>query len=272
MKRRVGIMILCVCCFACTHASPDPQPTPRPSVFQFAPHNARYLRVIHRTVHQDVAGLESTSSTTLRFMVSATVSPGSAANDVRFVIDSIVDVEGDGLDRAQVSAIRGATFEAHMSPSGRLTDLPEDSTNESLSSQIHSSLRQFFPIIPEAGVTPGAAWVDTTHSTRRNGRTQIQIEAVVESEAGNWQDLDDGTTMTITWRSSYTLTGEGEQLGRHFTIQGTGIASGHSRVAADGAFLSTLSADSSSAEVLVQDLGYSIPVIQSGVDTLSLIR
>lgn len=272
MKRRTPITVLSVCCFACAHASPDPQPTPHPSIFQFAPQNAQYLRVIHRTVRQDVAGLESTTSTTLRYIVSAEVSQGSTASDVRFIIDSIVGVEGDGFDRAQVSAARGATFEAHMSPSGRVTDLPEASSDQSLLIQIHSSLSQFFPIIPEAGLIPGVAWVDTTRSTRRNGRTQIQIDAIVESAAGDWQDSENGTTLTITWRSSYTLTGEGEQLGRHFTIQGTGITSGHSRVAADGAFLSTLSADSSNAEVLVQDLGYSIPVIQSGVDTLSLIR
>lgn len=266
------IVVATTLLIACSRASSDPAPAPIPSTFQYAPQQGRYLQASHRTVTQDVSGLESSTTTTLRYIVTTVVDAGSPSSHLQFTIDSVIDVDGAEFDRRQAAAVRGAVFEGQLLPSGEVTGLHEGNANDPLMSRIQTTLSQFFPIIPDAGLRPGATWVDTTSSVRRTGRTQVQIDAIVESSAGDWEDVADGVTITITWRASYTLSGEGEQLGRRFTIRGSGVTTGHSHVSGEGMFLATFSSDSSSAEVVVEELGYEIPVLQSGTDTLTLMR
>ena len=273
MPRRIWIPLgFTVVASACaTQPQEVPQQiTPVVTRFTYANGTAQYAYTSQRTIDQEVAGQTTRTETVLRLLLSTTIDDTGAGRAVRFTVDSILDVAGPGITQASRRAITGLSLDATLQPTGEISEFSENSERSPLMATVTSAMKQFFPRIPVDGPEPGSEWVDTTVVVTNDGSTRITKSSVVYSTAGDW--LDNSGAMPVSWRSEYTLEGEGQQMGQNFSLSGSGLTHGEHMLSADGFYMSTSSRDSSNAEVNLPAFGITVPIVQMGVDSVRMVR
>jgi hypothetical protein len=277
MTRSLAIVVTLILS-GCARAAQQPQvpgggpaPTAPPAVFAYQPSSTTYRVSSHRTIQQDIQGTTQTTQTDLRLQLAADVVPSDSGLLASFVIDSVFQASLPGVTPADLDRVRGAQFSAALQPSGDLADIGAMASSSQLYRIISNSLSQFFPRIPADGVEGGESWTDTTETMANNGAADITTSSTTENTASHWQVGGPSQVITVTWTATYTFTGAGEQLGQAFTIDGQGRRFGHYRLGADGQYLGGVTADSSTADVLVTGLGITVPVQTVGADTVTIV-
>ena len=243
-----------------------------PITVSFSPATVTYLSTTHRVNDSEVQGGSSRTETLLRYRVSVDIAEQNDTLLVAFLVDSVLHAEAPGISPRDLAEPVGEQFTASLRNTGLLDDFAPTPTQPPLLSQIANDLRNFFPVLPATGVASGDSWTDTTETSQTSGGADIVTSGVSEYSAGEWGQYQDTTALPITWVMTYTLKGTGQQLGQPFTISGTGRRTGQHFVSESGEYLGTVSADSASTEVLLTDIGMTVPIRISGADTVTVVR
>jgi hypothetical protein len=278
---RMRVLLWCTIMTACGTPAP-PAPTAPASLrldstpFAFSPAPHRYQAVTHRLTLTDVQGQTARTTTHLAYEMTVAVRGTVSDRSVLAVLDSVLRAEGQGL--GQATPIGGTTLSGELQANGVVTVLattPPERAMHPAVEQASTTLRLSFPHVPVAGLVPGGSWRDSTTLTREVNGSRLLIVAVTTHEATEWMpspiDTTAPATLTVSWERSYVVSGTGEQLGQPYSLEGSGFAHGEHRLRADGAYLGTVSTDSLGAEVIVSSLGFAIPLIQTGADTIRMI-
>lgn len=263
--------LLVVGCASGTDQPVQPATPETPRVFAFGPSTTTYLVSSYSTIEQNIQGMAQTTQTELRFRLVTDVLASDSGLQTSLVVDSILLVSMPGVSNTDVDRVRGSRFAATLQPTGELADIDAMESNSPLFRVITNSVSQFFPRIPDSGLPSGATWTDTTEVMGNNGAADITTSAITVHETSDWTQAEGQDALTISWQASYTYAGEGEQLGQPFTIQGKGRRTGRYHLAADGRYLGSTMADSSTADVVVTNLGITVPLQTIRADTVSVI-
>ncbi len=238
--------------------------------FTYANGTTRYLYASHRVTEQEVAGRSSRAENVLGIQFSTGITQGANNQSVQISVDSVLEASGPGLTAAMRRAITGLVLVGTLQPTGEITGLSSNGEPSTLMAIVTTAVQQFLPRIPADGAEPGAMWTDTTMVETNDGSTRVMRSAVVYSTAGDW--IENGSVLPITWRSEYTLEGEGQQMGQNFTLTGAGLTRGEHRLSSDGLYLGTSARDSSTADVILPTLGITVPISSVSADSVEIIR
>lgn len=241
----------------------------------YRPFSADYrgVSLTRTSQHFDDQGTETRFG--LRYFVHTNVAADSGSLTVAFSLDSIFLEENAsaGISSAQVDSARGARFKATLAPTGRLTDFRNPTQSGSLARELADRLLEtFFPAIPYKGAEAGATWVDTVHTEIAVNGMENDVRLVNQHAATAWRLKAGERALHIETTSVYTFTGSGSQAGRSFTIEGSGRRHIDRFISEEGRYLGLVSADTSDAEALIEDLDMVIPIHQTRVDTVSIVR
>lgn len=259
----------------CSSGSP-PVAAPAPpdlTPFVFAAEPTQYRVASLRTYLTEALGQATTLNSRLRFATQVTVGGTGSERDITVLIDSVITSEGQMFLAGSRSQAAGTTVRGHLSHLGQLTDLTLDPirlAQDPIVGQISTFFQQYFPRVPAGGVIPGAEWSDTTTVTRAQNGTDIVVEAITEFRAGYWSDTTRTAELEVEWTREYVVSGTGEQMGQAFTVAGAGRSEGQHRLRGDGVYLGSIVRDSSSSEINITSLGQVVPLIQTGIDSVTI--
>ncbi len=276
MTRRLYIVVgfvlatgACATNQAPTQMGPQDVPNAIPR-FAYADGTTRYLYTSHRTIEQEVAGRSSRTENVLGIRFSTGIAQSANNQSVQISIDSVLEASGPGFTAAMRRAVTGLVLVGTLQPTGEITGLSSNGERSTLMAIVTATAQQFLPRIPADGPEPGATWTDTTLVETNDGSTRVMRSSVVYSTAGDW--IENGSVLPITWRSEYTLEGEGQQMGQNFTLTGVGLTRGEHLLSSDGLYLGTAARDSSAADVILPTLGITVPISSISVDSVKIIR
>ncbi len=252
--------------------SSEPKPV---TTATYQPFSADYRAVsfTRTSQHFDDQGTETRFG--LRYFVHTDVDDDSGSLTATLSLDSIILEENAsaGISTAQVDSARGAEFKATLAPTGRLTDFENSNESGSLARELADRLLEtFFPIIPDHGAEAGASWVDTVHTEMVANGLRNRVRLVNEHAATEWRLKAGERALHIETMSAYTFSGSGSQAGRSFTIDGSGRRHIDRFISEEGRYLGLVSADTSHAEALIEDLDMVIPIHQTRFDSVSIVR
>lgn len=270
----VGAGVLLACGRA---AQPAPTPPePRAPAAQaavddrltYGPFAASYRAVSRGQVEQEFGSLDFR----MRLYLRAEVARQDDAFRLMLRVDSVPELEGTGMPASDAARAAGTTFVGRLSPEGAVLEFGGGDSTVPLVKRLASTLRHFFPQLPEGGVRPGLTWTDTTRTQTEAGGITVAVEAVTRYEAVGWTVYGGSRALHVEAVSDYTVSGGGSQGGQEFTIDGTGIRHEHHYLADDGRYLGNTQADTSHSTALVTANGATIPITQTRVDTLTVTR
>ena len=258
-----------------TPTAPPPITAPpaatRPSdALRYGPGTTRY--VVQRRIEsvQESGGMEQKTILGFTIFVTATVrGPGDALGfPAVFAIDSVTKDSGVALPSViNLSRARGLSFSGILAPTGEFQNsTPSDSGAARNLSTIIGGFREFFPMIPATGITPGSAWTDTVVQTTQLGVIDsVLVTSVHNARALGWEEQDGLRGLRIEVRSTVGLAGGGTQGG----LTGSGTRQGVEYVGPDGRYLGGVSRDSTAMTVTLHAQRMIVPVRQVA---LSIIR
>jgi hypothetical protein len=250
-------------------------PTSQPNAILLAPGTMQYL--VHQKVHiqQEFTGLPPTID--LGYGIYLTAAIGSASDSAgyptSFTIDSVTVDSGSQLpQQIDLTAAQGLTITGRLTPTGEFTNpVPSDSGTAASLSNLLPRFRNFFPRLPEKGVIPDTAWMDTTSATEHSGAATVTTTAYNRRAATTWEDHDGVHALRLELNATFEFNASGEQGGSPFTIAGTGTATGIQYLAGDGRYLGGESSDSTSSTIDLPALGYTIPRRQLAHTTVTAL-
>ena len=249
------------------------EPAPGVAAVRYQPYGAGYRGTTFTWVEQRFDDRATEIRFGLRYFLHAAVTGTQSPLEVEFVIDSI-GLGGRptaGISQAHVDSARGATYHATLSTAGRLSGFSGGEGAGSVATELTDRvLQQFFPLLPDEGVRPGARWADTVDSRMSINGIEHEVLLASSHEALQWTSHAGRRALHILSTSSYTFSGSGTQAGHTFTIEGRGRRHAHKYIGDDGRYLGLVSADTSEGEARVLDLDIVIPIRQTRVDSLSL--
>ena len=271
---RQYVVVFAVALAACTGgsapATPAAVPEP-PATVLYAPGTAQYLVVSRGTQEQNFQGQTQSSSTSMRVQVRVDIATSTEGMTAIFTVDSILEVNAPGIFSSQRNQVMGSTYTASFTPTGELGEVTTTSEGE-LARQIANTVSTFFPRLPVGGTEPGATWTDTTEMLLPTGQVDLTIRAVTQYTAADWMGHYGQRALPIAIEAAVTISGQGEQMGAEFTLQGEGTTTGTFYLSATGTYLGGTSSDSVSAMVDVEAAGITIPVKMIQADTVRVIR
>lgn len=266
------LIVTCAVLAACHGAGNAPEPVPEaPPTLRYAADSAHYLLVSHRTGEQEMQGQVNRQTQRTQYWLGATLA--AAEGDTlatRFLVDSVTE-SGGAFGSGDLTQVRGAEWTARLAPNGQLLNFDGPSA-AGVSSQLANLLSQFYPRIPEEGLTAGAAWVDTVTGDVDVGGVVLTITAVHHNEAVGPAEFDAVPAFLIRVVSEYTMSGQGSQSGQPLTLDGTGRRHVREYLTPTGHYLGRVAADTSQFDVVLTALGMSIPGRQWRYDTLKVVQ
>ena len=236
---------------------------PRSNAIRLAPGTMQYLVRQHVHIQQEFTGLPPTID--LGYGIYLTAAIGSTGDSTgyptMFTIDSVTVDSGSQLpQQIDLTAAKGLRITGWLTPVGEFTNpVPSDSGTAASLSNLLPRFRNFFPRLPDGGVIPDTAWVDTTSATEHSGAATVTTTSYNHRAATTWEDHDGVRALRLELNASFEFNASGEQGGSPFTIAGTGMATGVQYLAADGRYLGGESSDSTTSTIDLPALGYSIP-------------
>ena len=245
---------------------PPPATPLRGGPIRYEPGAARYA--VHRRlrVEQHVGGQPQLQDFGTTIFLSATVAAptDSSGYPASFRVDSMVPDSGtppplvDNMTRA-----RALVFTGHLTPRGDFVNAtPSDSAAAQAAAQLLGNLRDFLPRLPPGGLTPGAAWTDTTEVAQQSGGSDVIRRTVTRATASPPREHGGAAAVRIEATQTYTISGHGANAGQPFELSGAGVGSGTGYVGLDGRYLGGEWRDSLALSVRLPVQGVTVPVTQ----------
>jgi hypothetical protein len=261
---------------ACAPARPAaPSAPPPPPAFVYTPATESYLFVSRGTTEQQMPTGEA-ASTTYGFTIgltSAVVAAADSALAATITVDSVPVLSGAAsLVAGNIERAVGRSVRGRLHPTGRLAAEPVTDAALGALPQVATLLAEFFPTIPAQGLRAGDRWTDTSTTETHSNGLDIVIDAVRDYEALAWTPWAGESALALQATARYTVSGTGTMSGQPITLSGDGVRAERFYLGTSGAFLGSVIRDSSSAAAQVAALGLSIPVLQTRLDTLRVIR
>jgi hypothetical protein len=250
-----------------------PPPPPADAPASVRPTTARYRVASHSTVQQDLQGQIQRTQLHLVYFTTLTVAPDTG-NRMRatLIIDSILPDAVGIISPAERARAAGAQFSAVIEPDGRVSGhAGADSLLSLRLRQVATGFWQAYPRMPNGGVRPGEVSSDTTEMVSTSSDGTVTVRSMNQRSALAWQDRGGVRTLPIRVESNYTVEGSGQQMGQPFTLSGTGSRTMMQSVSADGKFIGNQTSDSARIEVMLTQMGLSIPGTQVRADTVTLL-
>jgi hypothetical protein len=257
-----------------TAPPPPPPPPPATQTVRLGPSALRYL--MHQVVHieQEFQGIRQPLDFGLRVYFAVTISgpADSVGYPTTITIDSLAPDSGTTVPMGiNLGSAKGLSYRGRLSLRGELRNpVPSDSATAQAVSPIVGSFRNFFPRVPAAGLTLGAAWTDTTTENDRNAGN-ITITSVNRSTAVAWEDRNGARALRMEVSSEFKLQGSGRQAGQPFEVNGNGVRSGIDFIAIDGRYLGGESRDSTSMTITLPIQAMTIPRTQVSRTTVTVL-
>lgn len=254
-----------------------PAPT-GPLVVRYGPQSLRY--VVRRQIEnvQTFAGAEQRSALGFTLFIVATVhsATDSSGYPTVFSIDSVTVDSGVVLPSfINLDLARRLSYSGVLTPEGVFQGgTASDTVIARNLAPIIGGFREFYPRIPRAGFTLGAAWVDTvSHDDQLGVIEHVTVTSIDSMRAVSWEEaVDSGPrSMRLLVHSTVTLTGSGQQGGQEVVLTGSGTRTGMEFIAADGRYLGGVSRDSTSLLITLRAQGQVVPVRQVVVSTVRAV-
>lgn len=268
MKSFTSVLSTVVALACAGGAPPSETDGPVPSTVRYAPHQASYELVSNRRVEQFLPTGSTTAESSYRVFLHTSLSEGSEGLGITITIDSVSEATGAGIPPTDVSLAGGTEFTGTVAPSGRLLGFSGGDTTNMLVRQLNQTLGEFLPQLPEGGAVPGVQWTDTAIIQTDNSGLAIEVRSVAAREVLPWTTFAGQDALHLVSRASYTLAGQGAQMGQAITLDGAGVREEHHFVSRAGAYLGAWASDSATIDALVTSVGTSIPIVQLRVDSV----
>lgn len=256
-------------------AVPEAAALPEPAI-TYGAFNSHYRAASRGRVEQDYPGAGTTTGGfVLRYDLSVAVTATAAGHlAARIVVDSVRELSGGALllPPAAARRVRGLTFTGLLAPTGVLESVTPSDTTSELGQQLGSRLKDFFPRLPPGGVRAAMVWTDTTSASTQSAGIDLTLQSINRHEAVGWGDHAGQRSLHIATRADYTVSGTGQQNGRHVIIAGTGVRHLDEYLAMSGAYLGMTAADTARMTATVEAVSLSIPITQTRFDTLAVAR
>jgi hypothetical protein len=246
-----------------------PAPTPparAPEAVRLGPSALRY--VLHQQIHaeQEFQGQTQLIDRGIRLFLSATISgpADSVGYPLTFTIDSVVPDSGTTLPGVvNLAAARGLRYTGRLTPTGEFRDpIPSDSARAQAFTQLAGGfVRTFYPRLPAAGLTLGAAWTDTLTAKDRTV-VEVTSRTVYNARAAAWEERGGARCLRLEVTAAYTVAGSGDQGGQPLEVAGSGTRSAVQFLAVDGRYLGGEFTDSSAIVVTLPIQSATVPVRQ----------
>lgn len=266
--------------------TPAPAPAPPPvatapiargtgtDLVRLGPSALRYA--VHQLIHveQQFQGQTQTIDRGIRLFVTSIISgpADSLGYPASLTLDSIVPDSGSVIPpTVNLASARGLKYAGHLTSSGEFRQSStSDSTIAQAFAQIVGGFRNFYPRLPNTGLTLGADWTDTTTTQDRAG-IEVTIKATSHSRATTWEQRNATRSLRLEVRSAYTVVGSGDQGGQPLDVTGTGTRTSLQFIAIDGRYLGGEVRDSSSITVGLPLQGMTVPVLQISNSTITVL-
>lgn len=239
----------------------------------YSPFGAEYRGVSFSKTRQQFDIQTTETEFGLEYFLRADVADSGGTLRITLVLDSILLVDGatGGLGREQADSARGAEYRAILASSGQMLGFGGGDSAGKIAEELAARvLEQFFPRIPTIGAEPGDHWADTVETELAFEGVDNTVHLVNEHEAVGWTIYAGVRALHVETTSRYTLSGSGVQLGREFTLEGSGRSHSARYIGEDGRYLGSVSADTADFEALLTSSGDVVPIHQIRVDTLSI--
>jgi hypothetical protein len=260
------------CAAGSTPSSVTGAPAPTDPSVSYRPYEASYRAVTRRDVEQLFNGQLTRTQFALEYRLTVAVAEDGSELQATFTVDTVAVLSG--LPPGEAGPITGTRFVARLGRNGALEELRALGGRESeLLRQLSLRLQEFFPRLPPRGASVGARWSDTVETRVQHRELALTVRSVNRSEALGWVPWGGETrALHIVTVSDYTVHGAGVQAGQDLTVSGSGRAHAQQYVAPDGRLLGLTSADTLHSSVSLAALGTDIPITQTSVDSLGLVR
>ncbi len=246
-----------------------PAAAPSRGTIRYEPGTTRYA--VHRRLHveQHVGGQPQVQDFGTTIFLSAAVAAPAAPADssgypASFRVDSMVPDSGtppplvENMNRA-----RALVFAGRLTPRGDFVNAtPSDSAAAQAVAQLLGNLRDFLPRLPPAGLTPGAAWTDTSEVAQQSGGSDVTRRTITSAAASPPEEHGGVVAVRIEATQTYTIAGRGANAGQPFELSGAGVGSGTGYVGLDGRYLGGEWRDSLALNVRLPVQGMTVPVTQ----------
>ncbi|MDJ0766948.1 MAG: hypothetical protein QNJ97_28495 [Myxococcota bacterium] len=246
----------------------EPEPI---SSTHYRPYRASYRGISSSEIQQQFDIQTTETAFAFEFFLRVSVDDSFGSMETDLAVDSVFlrDGASGGFGSSQVDSARGVEYQATLHPDGRLIDFAGGEQGGSFAAEIADRvLKQFFPLIPDSGVKSGVRWADTlSNDVNIDGVTNV-VRTISDHAAMGWTDYAGVRAMRIQTTSVYELSGEGNQMGRDFTITGTGRRSSDRYVGEDGRYLGSVSVDTTRLQALLTASGDIVPIHQVRVDSI----
>ncbi len=262
---------LAACGTSGTSGGGTPSPA-APARFSYGPFTAQYQISSHTRVQQDIQGQVQVSEFGLVYFLSVSAADEEGVTRLTMTLDSVPQLSGPLFSPSTGADAAGTTFTGILSPGGEILDFQASNTTNTLVEQLRPGLSRFFPRVPLGGVEAGQAWTDSVEISSESGGLDILVEATAQFQAHDWGDRNGVRALSASSDTDYTLSGGGMQGGSEITIDGTGVSHGGFFLGADGRFLGGASADTAHMSAFVVAMGMDIPILQTRVDTVAVVR
>lgn len=251
-------------------AAPDAAPAGAAAI-RNQPAQVTYRAAIHRQIEQEYGGQLSVSNVATSYLLRTSVSPHNGGLRVSFTLDSVTVRPAAAFPATEVRAAWGAEFTGLLTPEGRIEQFTApDATG--ITAQIGTSLRDFFPHVPPGGVSPGRRWEDSTTTITDAGGVTITVKGRTSYAADGWAEWGGVRGIVVEAVTDYALEGSGATGGQPLTLEGTGRRFVRDYIAPDGLYLGGVTADSSSFNITLTNVGVVVPARQHGADTITVLR
>ncbi len=245
-----------------TTAAPAPartSPATDPTSLTYSPGSSRYRVVTEQHMHQEVMGQINEMDLGSTVVLTAVASAQAGNLAVAFTLDSVTMSGSAPTQGAGLAGLRGRTFNALFSPTGRLVSIENPDTGNAAVGQMVGELRDFFPVLPSGPLTAGAAWSDTTADSVNLGEMRMHTRSVRQHRIVGWEAREGLRVLHLATTTSFTIEGSGEAQGQALQLSGTGRGMFDHYVAATG-YVGTTASDSTTMTVNVVSVGIEVPV------------
>jgi len=230
----------------------------------------------HQVVHidQEFQGMHQPLDFGLRsyFRVTIAGPADSAGYPTTITVDSIAPDSGTTVPMGiNLAGAKGLSLAGRLSPTGEFRNpVPSDTTSSQSVARIIGSFQNFFPRLPAAGATAGAAWTDTVKSTDRSAGN-VTVTSISNSRASGWEQRNNARCLRVEVTSNFTILGSGEQGGQPFDVSGSGQRVGVDYIAVDGRYMGGEAHDSTSMTITLPVQGMTIPRTQVSKSTITVL-
>jgi hypothetical protein len=258
-----------------TPAHPPPGTDPiLMGAIQLRPGSVRYA--VHRKVRieEEIAGRAPTHMSYSLFLTAAISGPAdSTGYAVVHTVDSVVADSGSFVPpTVNFAAARGLRFSGRLLPTGIVRNTAaSDSAAAQSFGQFLGNLRDFYPRLPPAGLSPQATWTDTTTTSDRVAGGEVQVQSSHTSAATGWEARGGAQCLRIETQGTFTVHGVMSQGGQPMEMSGTGTRRGMACVSADGRYLGGEQRDSTSLNVSLPVQGVTVPIRQVVQTTVTVL-